>query len=215
VCELVESCHILQTDVTNYFETFVPVYPISYCLGIHVIVIRLLAMAKVFHLRIVQTECDVYTTSYSKRAEEFFPCRLNWKEREDGYLPMLGAEVKNEWCRCLHSHIFVNDVRRHRSDSLYCQNIHNIYVIYVSINLLEMKRTAVFWVITQRVVVHVLLTFRDKLSVPSSRAKTPEITRTPNDVCRMIVQQLRVSFRLSFDRMPKFTHLIFDALFPA
>jgi len=56
------------------------------------------------------------------------------------------------------------------------------YLISVSIKLPETKRAALFWVITQRVVVHVLPTFRDNLSVPSSGAKTPEIT-IPEMMC--------------------------------
>jgi len=69
VCELVESCHILQTNVTNYSETFVPVYPIRSCNRDSIT-----SQSKsFFHLHgIVQTEPDVHTTAYSKAAEDFF-----------------------------------------------------------------------------------------------------------------------------------------------
>jgi len=58
----------------------------------------------------------------------------------------------------------------------FAARIHT-FLISVSIKLPEMKRAALFWVITQQVVVHVLPTFWDNLSVPSSRAKKPEITK--------------------------------------
>lgn len=125
VCELVESCHILQTNVTNYYETFVAVYPISYCLGGRVIVIRLLAKAKVFSSTSNSSD-RIWRLhdAYSKVAEGFSPRRLNWKEREDGYLPTSGAEVKNDWCRCLNSPVFVNDVHGDHSNLPYWKNIH-------------------------------------------------------------------------------------------
>ena len=109
VCELVERCRILQTNVSNYSETFVPVYPISYCLRGRVILIRLLAKAKVSPSSSNSSGriWRLHDRLLKGRWKVFFR-RLNWKEREDGCLPISGAEVKNDWCRCLHSPIFVN-----------------------------------------------------------------------------------------------------------
>jgi len=50
--------------------------------------------------------------------------------------------------------------------------------VYKGVKRIQMLRTAIFWVVTQRVVFNSLPMFRDNLSVPSSRVKNPRSFRT-------------------------------------